>query len=103
MDHGFEDAVCVVVYEVECLLCSFQGEAVSHHEPRIDPSIRNHVERGLDAMVLAANVFISTTEPGRMDVVKHESVGSDWEAFKLVAALWRYAKGYDPRGSEAES
>ena len=47
--------------------------------------------------VLAANVFISTTEPGRMDVVKHEALGKDWEAFKLVAALWRYVKGYDPR------
>ncbi len=53
--------------------------------------------------VLAANVFISTTEPGRMDVVKHESLASDWEAFKLAAALWRYSKGYDPRGSKAES
>ena len=47
--------------------------------------------------VLAANVFISTTEPGRMDVVKHEALGRDWEAFKLITALWRYVKGYDPR------
>ena len=49
--------------------------------------------------VLAANVFISTTEPGRMDVVKHEALARDWEAFKLIAALWRYSKGYDPRTS----
>ncbi len=48
--------------------------------------------------VLAANVFISTTEPGRMEVVKHEAIERDWQAFKLVAALWRYVKGYDPRG-----
>lgn len=47
--------------------------------------------------VLAANVFISTTEPGRIAVVKHEALARDWEAFKLVAALWRYLKGYDPR------
>ncbi len=47
--------------------------------------------------VLAANVFISSTEPGRMDVVKHEGIARDWEAFKLVAALWRYQSGYDPR------
>jgi hypothetical protein len=47
--------------------------------------------------VLAANVFISTTEPGRVDVVKHESLRADWDAFKMVAALWRYQKGYDPR------
>lgn len=47
--------------------------------------------------VLAANVFISTTEPGRMAVVQHENLASDWEAFRMVAALWRYQKGYDPR------
>jgi hypothetical protein len=47
--------------------------------------------------VLAANVFISTTEPGRMEVVKHPTVERDWQAFKIVAALWRYIKGYDPR------
>ena len=51
--------------------------------------------------VLAANVFISTTEAGRMDVVKHESLARDWEAFKLAAALWRYHKGYDPRQAVA--
>jgi len=47
--------------------------------------------------ILAANIFISTTEPGRMEVVKHESLARDWQAFRLVAALWRYTKGYDPR------
>ncbi|MCP5524105.1 MAG: hypothetical protein H7A46_21415 [Verrucomicrobiales bacterium] len=50
--------------------------------------------------VLAANVFISTTEPGRMEVVKHETLPRDWQAFKLVAALWRYIKGYDPRTAQ---
>jgi len=47
--------------------------------------------------VLAANVFISTTEPGRMEVVKHESLLRDWQAFRLVASLWRYQRNYDPR------
>jgi hypothetical protein len=47
--------------------------------------------------VLAANVFISTTEPGRMEVVKHADLVRDWQAFRMVAALWRYQKGYDPR------
>ncbi len=51
--------------------------------------------------VLAANVFISTTEPGRVEVVKHKELERDWQAFKLVAALWRYVKGYDPRGGKA--
>ncbi|MCX6995793.1 MAG: hypothetical protein NTV49_01590 [Kiritimatiellaeota bacterium] len=47
--------------------------------------------------VLAANVFISTTEPGRMEVVKHANPERDWQAFKMVAGVWRYVKGYDPR------
>lgn len=47
--------------------------------------------------ILAANIFISTTEPGRMEVVKHPNLARDWKAFRMVAALWRYQKGYDPR------
>ena len=47
--------------------------------------------------VLSANVFVSTTEPGRMDVFKHTDVARDWRAFKWIAALWRYFNGYDPR------
>lgn len=47
--------------------------------------------------LLAANVFISTTEPGRIVVVKHPDPARDWQAFCMVAALWRYIKGYDPR------
>jgi RecB family exonuclease len=47
--------------------------------------------------VLSANIFISTTEPGRMVVFKHEDVAKDWRAFKWIAALWRYFNNYDPR------
>ncbi len=52
--------------------------------------------------VLAANVFISTTEPGRMEVVKHEALERDWQAFTMAAALWRYVKGYDPRSASGQ-
>jgi len=51
--------------------------------------------------VLAANVFISTTEPGRMEMVKHPDMARDWKAFRMVAALWRYSKGYDPRQQQS--
>jgi hypothetical protein len=53
-------------------------------------------EEALDR-VLAANVYISTTEPGRMAVVKHADLRKHWEAYKLSAALWRYLKDFDPR------
>jgi hypothetical protein len=51
--------------------------------------------------VLAANVYISTTEPGRVDICKHDDLVGHWEAFKAAAHLWRYLKGYDPRKAGA--
>lgn len=50
---------------------------------------------------LNANIFVSTTEPGRFDVVKHANPAADFEAFAHACALWRYLKGYDPRQTEA--
>lgn len=47
--------------------------------------------------VLAANVYISTTEPGRIEVIKHADLFQHWCAFRCAAHLWRYTKGYDPR------
>lgn len=49
---------------------------------------------------LTANIFVSTTEPGRFDVVKHSNPAADFEAFAHACALWRYLKGYDPRQLE---
>lgn len=48
---------------------------------------------------LCANAIISTTEPGRMEVVKHDPIKlpAAWDAFRGAAAVWRYLKGYDPR------
>lgn len=54
---------------------------------------------GVEALprVLAANVYISTTEPGRMEVCKHEDLPALYEAFRNACALWRHLKQYDPR------
>lgn len=51
--------------------------------------------------VTAANVFISTTEPGRMEVCKHSDLLGEWEAFRAACVLWRKVKGYDPRKGAA--
>ena len=57
---------------------------------------------GVDELprVLAANVYISTTEPGRMEVCKHEDLPALYEAFRNACALWRHLKQYDPRTQE---
>jgi hypothetical protein len=45
------------------------------------------------------NLFISTTEPGRVEGVWYsaEEIATAYEAFTHLAALWRFLKGYDPR------
>jgi hypothetical protein len=51
---------------------------------------------------VGANVYISTTEPGRLEVVRYPwgQIKAGWEQFKNCAALWRWLKGYDPRDTE---
>jgi hypothetical protein len=47
----------------------------------------------------AQNIFISTTEPGRVDVVEYDGqdLGEAWEAFKACLELWRVVNKHDPR------
>jgi len=47
--------------------------------------------------VLIANIYISTTEPGRVEVVKHDNVKKHYRAFLNCCGIWRYVKDYDPR------
>jgi hypothetical protein len=47
--------------------------------------------------VKAFNVYISTTEVGRVEGYEHKSLLPHWEAFKAAAVMWRHIKGYDPR------
>lgn len=55
-------------------------------------------ENDLDR-VFGANVYISTTEPGRMDVVtyKPEQLDQEWQAFLACCQLWRHFRQFDPR------
>lgn len=53
--------------------------------------------------VLAADVFISTTEPGRFEVFKHEpkDLCQYWDCFKALCTVWRTFNHYDPRSAFA--
>lgn len=46
-----------------------------------------------------ANVYISTTEPGRVETVSYapDKLQREFEAFQSMLAMWRYIKNYDPR------
>ena len=45
-----------------------------------------------------ANVYISTTEPGRVEIVAydHNQMQNAWWAFSNVCSLWQYLKKYKP-------
>lgn len=45
------------------------------------------------------NVYISTTEPGRIHVHEHDSTGSLFTNFRAALHLWVAARNYDPRQS----
>lgn len=46
-----------------------------------------------------ANVYISTTEPGRIETAAYnpEQLQKEFDAFKSMCHIWRYLKNYDPR------
>ena len=54
---------------------------------------------GIDDMLLA-NVVISTTEPGRIEVLKHTNPAASWLAFRAAACLWKHLKNYAPTPPE---
>jgi len=43
------------------------------------------------------NVYISTTEPGRVEVYEHPKSPDYWKQFRAAATIWRGIKAYDPR------
>ena len=51
--------------------------------------------------MFGANVYISTTEPGRLEVCSYspEELIAEWQVFKLACVIWRHAKKYDPRSA----
>jgi hypothetical protein len=51
--------------------------------------------------VAGFNLFVSTTEPGRIEAVWYgpDEIAAAYEAFTHMCALWRFLKGYDPRAA----
>jgi len=74
-------------------------EAYDEHLLQLAAYAATHYGAGQLQHVVAANLFISSTEPGRLEVVKHdkERMVAAYEAFTQMCAIWRFRKGYDPR------
>ena len=49
--------------------------------------------------VAGANVVISTTEPGRVEILRYtpKQINQAYLALTQLCEVWRYIKGYDPR------
>lgn len=52
-------------------------------------------------MASGFNLYISTTEPGRVDAVWYEKarIEQAFDTFTALCAVWRFLKGYDPRNT----
>ena len=50
------------------------------------------------------NVYVSTTQPGRVEVVEYppDKLSSSWEAFLSCCQLWRFINDYDPRQEQLD-
>ena len=49
--------------------------------------------------VFGGNIYISSTEPGRIEMIRYDPnrMDREWKAFLWCLAIWRHIKGYDPR------
>lgn len=52
-----------------------------------------------DSHAVGCNLFISTTEPGRVEACWHspETIRNSWFAFESACQIWRLKNNYDPR------
>ena len=73
--------------------------AYESHVLQLAAYAATHYGGGYLDRVNAVNIFISTTEPGRIEVVKHDGkrLIEAWKAFRNLAAVWRFSKRFDPR------
>ena len=59
--------------------------------------------RGLLGSVLLWNIIISTTEPGRIEIVDWTDTGQqEYETFNHLLSVWMHLNSYDPRENNDE-
>jgi len=56
-------------------------------------------EKWCDGEAAGINIYVSKTEPGRVDVVRYTEgqLRESWDWFCACLTLWRLRRGYDPR------
>lgn len=113
-DYGYAGTLDIAFKANDCLtgILDFKSKRTKPDEPVV-PSFghaaqiaayyasywKGQWEDEFFAKAVGYNVYISTTEPGRVDVVKYDSATLDkeFEMFTHACGIWRYKNGYDPR------
>lgn len=79
-----------------------------------DEKIRSYPEHGLQLAAYASglgllgyvelwNIFISTTEPGRIEIVSWtDTAEQEYETFRHLLSVWMHLNSYDPRENKNE-
>lgn len=83
-----------------------EGEPITSRFGQVSQIAAYHVaywENGgrIKDNAIGYNVYISTTEPGRVEVVEYsaDQMREGFEMFCSAAQIWRYKNAYDPRRS----
>ena len=83
-----------------------EGEPITSRFGQVSQIAAYHVaywENGgrIKDNAIGYNVYISTTEPGRVEVVEYSAaeMREGFEMFCSAAQIWRYKNAYDPRRS----
>lgn len=72
-------------------------DAYPEHSFQIAAYLAARIGAGNLHKARAFNVYISTTEPGRISVYEHADLAEKYKAFLCCCHIWRLVKGYDPR------
>jgi hypothetical protein len=79
-----------------------EGEKIKPYETEVMQIAAYHMAHygHITTNSVGWNVYISTTEPGRIHAhaYDYKELGAAYEAFSNACGLWRWIKNYDPRG-----
>ena len=110
-EHGFAGTTdCAVKRGSKCGIVDFKtirtkpGQPIAHRFGHIPQIAAYHTAfwcagGKIGPNAFGANIYISTTEPGRVEVVEYDvaQLRDGFECFLSAAHIWRYINKYDPR------
>jgi hypothetical protein len=77
-----------------------EGEKIKPYDEHPCQIAAYHIAKygSIDENSIGCNLYISTTEPGRVEAVWYdaEQLSVEWEKFKHTLAIWKILKKYDP-------